>query len=64
MQTVVTGLNYPEGLVLDENARRRAPLRFVVTLLNHQAGYGAPDPARSLDGQAAATDQVLHGAVP
>ncbi len=38
-------------LVLDENARRRHPIRFVITLLNHQAGYGAPDPSRSLDEQ-------------
>lgn len=42
------------ALVLDENARRERPLRFIVTLLNHQAGYGAPDPARSLDEQAGA----------
>jgi hypothetical protein len=41
------------ALVLDENARRTHPLRFVVTLLNHQAGYGAPDPSRSLDDQSA-----------
>lgn len=41
------------NLVLEENARRRRPLRFIVTLLNHQAGYGAPDPSRSLDDQAA-----------
>ena len=40
------------ALVFDENARRQRPLRFVVTLLNHQAGYGAPDPTRSLDDQA------------
>jgi hypothetical protein len=39
------------SLLLDENARRERPLRFVVTLVNHQAGYGAPDPARSLDDQ-------------
>lgn len=39
------------ALVLDENARRERPLRFVVTLVNHQAGYGAPDPSRSLDDQ-------------
>lgn len=38
-------------LVLDENARRTRPLRFVVTLVNHQPGYGAPDPSRSLDDQ-------------
>lgn len=42
------------ALVFDENARRTRPLLFVVTLLNHQAGYGAPDPARSLDDQAGA----------
>ncbi|UQA55665.1 hypothetical protein [Polyangium aurulentum] len=39
------------ALLLDENARRERPLRFVVTLVNHQAGYGAPDPSRSLDDQ-------------
>ncbi len=39
------------ALVLDENARRKHPLRFIVTLQNHQAGYGAPDPSRSLDEQ-------------
>ncbi|APR85807.1 Hypothetical protein A7982_11156 [Minicystis rosea] len=39
------------ALVLDENARRRRPLRFVVTLLNHQSGYGAPRPEASLDDQ-------------
>ncbi len=39
-------------LLLDENARRQHPLRFVVTLLNHQAGYGAPDPHHTLDEQA------------
>lgn len=39
------------ALVLDENARRARPLRFVITLLNHQGGYGAPDPDRSLDDQ-------------
>src|SRR5262249_13737727 len=41
------------SLVLDENARRARPLRFVVALLNHQPGYGAPDPERSLDEQSA-----------
>jgi hypothetical protein len=39
------------ALVLDENARRARPLRFVITLLNHQGGYGAPEPERSLDDQ-------------
>jgi hypothetical protein len=39
------------ALVLDEDARRRRPLRFVVTLLNHQGGYGAPRPDASLDDQ-------------
>jgi hypothetical protein len=39
------------ALVLDENARRKRPLRFVITLLNHQGGYGAPHPERSLDDQ-------------
>lgn len=39
------------ALLLDENARRTRPLRFVVTLQNHQAGYGAPDSTRSLDDQ-------------
>ncbi|MDI1449221.1 hypothetical protein [Polyangium sp. 6x1] len=39
------------ALLLDENARRERPLRFIVTLQNHQAGYGAPDSARSLDEQ-------------
>ena len=42
-------------LVLAENERRPRPLRFVVTLLNHQAGYGTPDPARSLDDQTPAS---------
>lgn len=41
------------ALLLDENARRLRPLRFVVTLLNHQPGYGLPDPAESLDDQRA-----------
>jgi hypothetical protein len=40
-------------LVLDENARRKRPLRFVIALLNHQAGYGSPMPDRSLDDQPA-----------
>jgi hypothetical protein len=39
------------ALVVDENARRARPLRLVITLLNHQPGYGAPDPTRSLDDQ-------------
>lgn len=39
------------ALTLDENARRARPLRFVITLLNHQGGYGAPEPERSLDDQ-------------
>lgn len=39
------------GLVLDENARRARPLRFVVSLLNHQPGYGLPSPEVSLDDQ-------------
>ena len=39
------------ALVLDEDARRARPLRFVVTLLNHQPGYGAPLPTASLDDQ-------------
>ena len=39
------------ALLLDENARREQPLRFIVTLQNHQAGYGAPDSTRSLDDQ-------------
>ena len=39
------------ALLLDENARRERPLRFIVTLQNHQAGYGAPDSTRSLDDQ-------------
>jgi len=43
------------ALVLDENARRSHPLRFIVPLLNHQAGYGAPDPSVSLDDQPAAS---------
>lgn len=43
------------ALVLDENARRTHPLRFVVALLDHQAGWGAPDPSRSLDDQDPAT---------
>lgn len=41
------------GLLLDENARRKRPLRFVVSLLNHQPGYGQPDPENSLDDQKA-----------
>jgi hypothetical protein len=40
-------------LVLDENARRQRPLRFLIALLNHQAGYGSPQPDRSLDDQPA-----------
>jgi hypothetical protein len=43
------------ALVLDENARRSHPLRVVVTLLNHQPGYGAPEPSRGLDDQAPAS---------
>lgn len=39
------------ALVLDENARRTRPLRFIVTLQNHQAGYGHPNPDVSLDDQ-------------
>jgi hypothetical protein len=39
------------ALVVDENARRERPLRFVITLLNHQPGYGSPEPERSLDEQ-------------
>ncbi len=39
------------ALVLDEDARRARPLRFVVSLLNHQPGYGSPDPDVSLDDQ-------------
>ncbi len=39
------------ALVLDENARRERPLRFVVSLLNHQPGYGLPSPEVSLDDQ-------------
>jgi len=42
------------ALVLDEDARRTRPLRFVVSLLNHQPGYGLPDPDASLDDQKAA----------
>lgn len=38
-------------LVIDENARRDRPLRVVVTLLNHQPGYGSPRPEVSLDDQ-------------
>jgi hypothetical protein len=41
------------ALVLDEDARRARPLRFVVSLLNHQPGYGLPDPEGSLDDQKA-----------
>jgi hypothetical protein len=37
------------ALLLDENSRRKYPIRFVVALLNHQAGYGSPSPERSLD---------------
>lgn len=39
------------ALVIDENTRRARPLRFIVTLLNHQSGYGAPKPEGSLDDQ-------------
>ena len=39
------------ALVLDEDARRARPIRVVVTLLNHQSGYGAPRPEASLDDQ-------------
>ncbi len=39
------------ALVLNENARRARPLRFVVTLQNHQPGYGSPKPEASLDDQ-------------
>jgi hypothetical protein len=53
------------ALVLDEDARRRRPLRFVVSLLNHQPGYGLPDPEASLDDQKApgwsARDVYLGG---
>jgi hypothetical protein len=38
-------------LTLDENARRARPLRIIVTLLNHQPGYGSPRPEVSLDDQ-------------
>ena len=38
-------------LVIDENARRERPLRVIVTLLNHQPGYGSPRPEVSLDDQ-------------
>jgi hypothetical protein len=38
-------------LVVDENARRARPLRLVVTLQNHQPGYGSPRPEASLDDQ-------------
>jgi hypothetical protein len=38
-------------LTIDENARRARPLRFVIALVNHQPGYGAPRPDRSLDDQ-------------
>ena len=39
------------GARSDENARRARPLRFVVSLLNHQPGYGLPNPEQSLDDQ-------------
>ena len=38
-------------LTIDENARRARPLRIIVTLLNHQPGYGSPRPEVSLDDQ-------------
>lgn len=38
-------------LVLDENARRARPMRFIIALMNHQAGYGSPRPDASLDDQ-------------
>lgn len=37
------------ALTIDENARRDRPLRVIVTLLNHQPGYGSPRPEVSLD---------------
>jgi hypothetical protein len=37
------------ALTIDENARRARPLRVIVTLLNHQPGYGSPRPEVSLD---------------
>ncbi|MEP7122978.1 MAG: hypothetical protein ABJE95_18770 [Byssovorax sp.] len=39
------------ALTVDENARRARPLRIIVTLLNHQPGYGSPRPEVSLDDQ-------------
>ncbi|MBK8251311.1 MAG: hypothetical protein IPK82_01415 [Polyangiaceae bacterium] len=39
------------ALLLDENARRTRPFRFIVTLQNHQAGYGHPSPEVPLDDQ-------------
>ena len=39
------------ALTIDENARRARPLRVIVTLLNHQPGYGSPRPEVSLDDQ-------------
>jgi len=54
------------ALLLDENARRARPLRFMVSLLNHQPGYGLPDPEASLDDQKApgwsAREVYLEGA--
>lgn len=54
------------ALLLSENARRARPLRFVVSLLNHQPGYGLPDPEVSLDEQKApgwsAREVYLEGA--
>ena len=38
-------------LTIDENARRARPLRVIITLLNHQPGYGSPRPEVSLDDQ-------------
>ena len=38
-------------LVIDENSRRARPLRVLVTLQNHQPGYGSPRPEVSLDDQ-------------
>ncbi len=38
-------------LVIDENVRRARPLRLLVTLQNHQPGYGSPRPEVSLDDQ-------------
>ncbi len=49
------------ALTIDENARRARPLRVIVTLLNHQPGYGSPRPEVSLDDQDPASPWSARG---